>query len=266
MTRFASAANVRRIGAVPTAANQLSLFSDADEPDSVLGFSVRESGRAKRLSIKVYPRGRVEVVVPRRTRAADVREFVEEHRDWIRNAREQFAAEHSPEPFALPDTIRLHGIERLFTVTYEQQINAKTVKYGSDNSRVTLSGRTEDEKLCVAALKRWLTNLAKTEYAPRLQSLSVETGNAYKKMHVRGQRTCWGSHSSTGTLSLNYCLMFLEPAQLRYVMLHELCHARHMNHSRRFWALVRRFEPDYRRLDKTLNDCWKNIPTWVGIY
>ena len=49
-------------------------------------------------------------------------------------------------------------------------------------------------------------------------------------------------------------------------MIHELCHARHMNHSRRFWRLVASFEPDYRRLDKDLNDSWKYIPTWVGIY
>ena len=85
-------------------------------------------------------------------------------------------------------------------------------------------------------------------------------------MHVRGQKTCWGSHSSTGTISLNYCLMFLEARQLRYVMIHELCHARHMNHSPGFWRLVGSFEPDYRRLDKALNTCWKRIPTWVGIY
>ena len=83
---------------------------------------------------------------------------------------------------------------------------------------------------------------------------------------MRGQRTCWGSHSSTGTISLNYCLLFLDPAHLRYVMIHELCHGRYMNHSTRFWRLVGRFEPDYRRLDKDLNHCWKRIPTWLGIY
>lgn len=230
------------------------------------GFSVRESGRAKRLSIKVFPRGRVEVVVPKRTKPAEVREFVAANSDWIRKAREQFAAEHPPEAFALPQEVRLEGIERQFTVQYEQRIGATSVNFRWRGDTVVLSGCTANEKLCVAALKRWLISLAKKEYAPRLRSLSALTGNSYKKMHVRGQRTCWGSHSSSGTISLNYCLMFLDPAHLSYVMIHELCHARHMNHSRRFWSYVGQFETDYRRLDKDLNSCWKRIPTWVGIY
>ena len=230
------------------------------------GFSVRESGRAKRLSIKVFPRGRVEVVVPRRTRPAEVREFVEAHRDWIRNAREQFAADHPPEPFALPSVVRLEGIEHQFEVTYEPQAGAKTVRYRRSGQNLVLFGKTSDEKLCVGALKRWLTGIAKREYLPQLRALSALTGNSFKKMHVRGQRTCWGSHSSSGTISLNYCLMFLDPEHLRYVMIHELCHARHMNHSQRFWRFVGQFEPNYKQLDKDLNASWKKIPTWVGIY
>ena len=130
---------------------------------------------------------------------------------------------------------------------------------------MVLSGRTGDDKLCVAALKRWLASLAKTEFAPRLRALSVTTGNGYKKMHVRGQKTCWGSHSSSGTISINYCLLFLDPDSLRYLMIHELCHARHMDHSKRFWNLVGKFEPDYKRLDKALTDSWNRVPVWVGI-
>jgi len=230
------------------------------------GFSVRESGRAKRLSIKVFPRGRVEVVVPKRTRAADVREFVEAHDDWIRRARASFAAEHPPEPFALPVSVQLPGIDRRFCVRYERDDGSKTVRYRVRGNTLVLSGRTRDEALCTAALKRWLVALGKREMLPLLRQLSVETNNSFKAMHVRGQKTCWGSHSSTGTISLNYCLMFLDPRHLRYVMIHELCHARHMNHSQRFWRLVGQFEPSYRRLDKDLNQCWKRIPTWVGIY
>jgi predicted metal-dependent hydrolase len=195
-----------------------------------------------------------------------VREFVEAHRDWIQKARESFAAEHPPEPFVLPTTVNLNGVGQQFKVRYEARRQAASVKYRAHSNTVTLYGRTEDEKLCVRALKRWLTKLAKREYAPRLRTLSGLTANTYKKLHVRGQRTCWGSHSSNGTISLNYCLMFLDPEHLRYVMIHELCHARHMNHSHRFWRLVAQFEPDYRRLDKDLNGSWKKIPTWVGIY
>jgi predicted metal-dependent hydrolase len=101
-------------------ADQLALFTDIDQPDEPSGFSVRESGRAKRLSIKVYPRGRVEVVVPRRTSARAVQAFVESHSDWIREARASFAAEHPPEPFSLPSSIHLPAVDRAFCVRYSQ--------------------------------------------------------------------------------------------------------------------------------------------------
>ncbi len=247
------------------AARQLSLF-DSEEPDVLSGFSVRESGRAKRLSIKVFPRGRVEVVVPKRTRAKDVQTFVASHADWIRSAKDAFAAEYAPEPFALPDRIALPGIGHEFLVRYAPEAGAKTVRYRSSEYRLSLSGRTGDEALCVRALRRWLTGIGKKHFLPVLQGLSLQTGLEFSRLHVRGQRTCWGSHSSTGTISLNYCLLFLAPEHVRYVMLHELCHARHMNHSKRFWRLVGRYEPDYERLDRELNSAWKDIPTWVGIY
>ena len=205
-------------------------------------------------------------MVPKRASAREVEEFVDAHREWIRNARAEFAKEHLPEPFSLPSSVRLPAIDRAFCVRYERDTGGISVRYRVGGNTVVLSGRTGDEQLCVRALKRWLTALAKKEYLPRLSALSGLTDNPFRKMHVRGQKTCWGSHSSTGTLSLNYCLLFLDPEQLRYVMIHELCHARHMNHSARFWRLVGRFEPRYRDLDKDLNVCWKRIPTWVGIY
>ena len=204
--------------------------------------------------------------MPKRTQPKVVREFVEAHSDWIRKARDQFAAEHAPEPFALPATVRLAGIGRTFRVDYQPETGSRAVRYRASGDTLVLKGKTRDAGLCVAALKRWLISLGKSEFLPRLCELSRETGHSFKKLHVRGQRTCWGSHSSTGTVSLNYCLMFLAPEHLRYVMIHELCHARHMNHSVRFWRHVGEFESDYKRLDKDLNNCWKRIPTWVGIY
>jgi predicted metal-dependent hydrolase len=251
---------------VPGAARQLRLFADTEKPGESPGFSVRESGRAKRLAIKVYPRGRVEVVVPKKTRARDVQSFVDEHRDWIAQTRAAFATRHPPEPFLLPDRVRLAAIGRDYRVVYRPRRNAERVRYRRRGDIVVLSGVTSDDAQCVAALKRWLAGLAREALEPWLRSLSALTGDAFMRMQVRGQKTCWGSHSSTGTISINYCLLFLEPALVRYLMIHELCHARHMNHSRRFWRAVARHEPDYKQLDRALGESWSRVPGWLCLY
>jgi len=63
---------------------------------------------------------------------------------------------------------------------------------------------------------------------------------------------------------LNLALLFQPPPVLRYVLLHELAHTRHHDHSRAFWALVASCEPDYRRLDAQLRtQGWRNVPDWL---
>jgi predicted metal-dependent hydrolase len=251
---------------VPRLNRQLSLFSEQEKPGDPPGFSVRKSLRAKRMSIKVYPRGAVEVVVPRRTRARDVETFVADHLDWITRCRESFAEIVPPESFMLPQAIELPAIGRRIRVRYVPKPGATGVGFRSTEHEVVISGKVGDDGLCIMALKRWLATVAKREFRPRLEALSATTGIAYQAMHVRGQKTCWGSRSSRGTISLNYCLLFLSPELLRYLMIHELCHARHMNHSQRFWRLVRRYEPDCRRLDRRLGASWKDVPGWIGMY
>jgi predicted metal-dependent hydrolase len=252
---------------VQSASQQLPLFPAAnDEPDQVSGFSVRVSARAKRLSIKVFPRGKVEVVVPRRTRPKEVRNFVEANREWIDNARRSFAAEHPPEPFALPDVIHLRTIDQVVRVRYRREKGAESVRYRMSGGVLTLSGQTDDDKLCVRALRRWLTTTARNEFEARLRALAILTEAPFKKLQIRCQRTCWGSRSSSGTNSINLCLLFLTPLLTRYLLIHELCHGRHMNHSKRFWQLVGRYEPDYRELDRQLGESWRQVPTWLGVY
>lgn len=247
-------------------APQLPLFPEGNDSGHLPGFSVRKSARAKRLTIKVFPRGRVEVVVPRRTRASDVQAFVSENATWIRDARNAFAVDHPPEAFALPKSIRLPGIGRTAKVRYEQTTGSKSVRVRNTESGLVLSGPVDNEKLCLHALRRWLIAVAKAEFEPQLRRLSSTMRAPYGQMQVRAQRTCWGSRSSTGTVSLNFCLLFLKPALVRYLMIHELAHGRHMNHSTRFWKLVARFEPDYRHLDRALTDSWREVPAWLGIY
>ena len=246
---------------------QLPLFSAKEiEPDPVSGFSVRESARAKRLSIKVFPRGKVEVVVPRRTSAKAVQLFVEENRQWIDNARRSFEADHPPEPFALPDVIHLKTLNQIVRVRYQAEQGRDSVRFRLSENVLTLTGNTGSDQQCVKALRRWLSTVARREFEPRLRSLALMTETPFEKVQIRCQRTCWGSRSSSGTISLNLCLLFLEPELTRYLMIHELCHGRHMNHAKRFWGLVGKHEPDYRALDKRLGESWRQVPVWMGIY
>jgi hypothetical protein len=240
--------------------------AEPPQPGHENGFSVRNSARAKRLSIKVFPRGRVEVVVPRRTSARSVQAFVAENRDWIDRARESFAQKFTPESAALPSLVRLPSIDRQYIVRYVPVDQASTVRYREAHGILTLRGATADRTLCVGALKRWLSATARRAFLPRLEALSRQTEAPFDRMHIRLQRTCWGSRSCSGTISLNLCLLFLKPSLLNYLLVHELCHGRHMNHSRRFWKRVGQFVPDYRRLDRQLGESWRVVPAWLGIY
>lgn len=85
---------------------------------------------------------------------------------------------------------------------------------------------------------------------PRLQTLSLKTGLKYHRTFVKRPRTRWASCSRHQSISLNAKLLFLPPELVDYVIIHELCHLVEMNHSKRFWELVARHSPGFRKLDK----------------
>lgn len=80
----------------------------------------------------------------------------------------------------------------------------------------------------------------------RTAELNQRYGFLYRKVIVRNQRSRWGSCSRTGTLSFNYRILDLPQVLADYLIVHELCHLKEMNHSKRFWALVAQVAPDYR--------------------
>lgn len=91
-----------------------------------------------------------------------------------------------------------------------------------------------------------LKKLAKDQIMPMVSELAGLLGVTYKRVTFRAQKTRWGSCSREGNLNFN-CLLLLTPVSVRrYVVIHELCHRKEMNHSPKFWAEVEKVMPDYK--------------------
>jgi predicted metal-dependent hydrolase len=244
--------------------NQLFLWSDTEAQPWV----VRESRRARRLAVRVHRTGRVEVVVPPRTSRAMVSAFLSEHRDWI-ETRRQAALRHKPPetPFP-PSRIALPGVYETWRVhlaggTGRVRIREPREREQPGEELLVIAGEVSSPQLLKDALRRWLMARAQRVLAEHLADCAREFGFAYRTLSIRHQRTRWGSCSVRGTISLNCCILFQPPEVLRYLLIHELAHTRHMNHSRAFWECVAHCCPDYRKLDRQLLDGWRRVPSWM---
>ena len=101
---------------------------------------------------------------------------------------------------------------------------------------------------------RTLANTAAEVLPERVRFFAQQMGVSYGRITIRSQRTRWGSCSPKGNLNFN-CLLMLAPAEVQdYVVIHELCHRKEMNHSSQFWAEVEKVCPDYRVHRKWLKD------------
>ena len=113
---------------------------------------------------------------------------------------------------------------------------------------------TQAETRRLEALKKRYRDKARARFESRVAYYHKITGGRYTSVTVRDQKTRWGSCSSRGTLSFNYRLIFAPPEILDYVVVHELCHLTHMNHSKDFWHMVGTVMPDYKIYKNWLKD------------
>lgn len=229
-------------------------------------YTVRESKKARKVILKLTPGQRLEVIVPLGFNRERTAEIVAGKSAWIeKTVREMKERDKRRPPSDLPPpTIEFPAVKQRYELRLKPGINGKMELVDLNDGHLFLIGDHRQQELVSQALHRWLIRKGKKYLSPSLKELSRQTGLNYKKSQVRLQKTRWGSCSRIGTISLNAKLLFFPPQVAHYVMIHELCHTVYLDHSSKFWSLVARWEPDYRVLDKTLNNAWKWVPLWAN--
>jgi predicted metal-dependent hydrolase len=235
-------------------------------------YSVRVSDRAKHVSIKVSHLGEVEIVVPRGFDVQQIPEILKKRQEWIAKTTQRIAAERrsltrelvqtpqiSP---TFPEQLSLRSLLEEWTISYQPNDQAQ-ITFSTPNPHQLLIRGKVNQINCSPALQYWLKRKAEAHLTPWIRLVSREIGLPCNQISVRGQKTLWASCSSKKNISLNFKLLFLPPHLVRYVLIHELCHTIHLDHSQHFWALVEEKEPDYRLIDLELNKAWIYIPEWV---
>lgn len=207
------------------------------------GYRVRRSTRARRVTVRVDPRnGGVEVVLPARAPARLASEAMVELAPWIER--------RVAEAVAVQDLVAA----RAGTVPYL----GSTLRLVPEPGRERVA-RRRDVLLVPAgdaapALERWLRRQARAEVVPRLDVAAGVLGVRVNRVAIRDTRTRWGSCSSAGTLSFSWRLVLAPEEVLEYVVWHEACHLRVMDHSPRFWSLLAEHVPDHETPRRWLRD------------
>lgn len=224
------------------------------------------------MSLKVEPGRGLIVTIPRRFARRDVPAFVERHRAWIESSLDKIQRD-MPAHFRQwpPTTLTLPAIGQALELSFQRSMDStlqgQPVVSGNIGTQIpVLITCDPGERSEVASELAIVLKALARQYLPiRLAMLAQEHGMTYRRVQIRGQRTRWGSCSSTGTISLNYKLLFLSPALVDYVLLHELAHTRHMDHSPAFWRQLQSMQADARLQDVQLRQAIRDVPPWLEL-
>ncbi len=202
---------------------------------------MRYSPKAKYLRLQINPSTGLEVVIPRRCKSDDAEKFIYKKKDWILKhlsnvpVREEYKFLGS----------RIE-VKQKFDLFLEKH------KVSFRNCMLIIESPAGSAVGVNKIYNTWLKHRARIYLAERTRILAEKNSFLYRRITIRSQKTRWGSCSTSGNISLNYRLMRYRQEIIDYVIIHELCHTKQMNHSKKFWKLVEAIVPDYKILKREL--------------
>lgn len=201
----------------------------------------------KTVELRVNSNGRVQLRIPQYADKKSITDFIHRKKNWILKQKAKTESKQFERNYA--------DGEMIYYLGEKHEIVHKSL----DNSVLEKSGDKiffdpEYKEFGKDCFKHWFTNNAKATIVPIAWDLSRYMKIELNAVKISSAEKRWGSCSSKGNINLSYMLMMLPPATINYVIIHELMHIFIPNHSKKFWELVARAMPDYKREIKWIDD------------
>jgi len=210
--------------------------------------------KRKTLALIVKPDGSLIVRAPLRTAEKTIREFIQNHAEWIEKKRAEALATPPPTPRQYVPGEMFMYLGNAYPL---EIVNGQKKPLLLEESFKLAESAQANAKL---VFERWYRAQARQILEERINLYVDQHGFPYKKIGITSARTRWGSCSSNGSLNFSWRLVMAPIEAIDYVVVHELVHTVFHNHSRRFWKKVETIMPDYKERKKWLQ---KNGPGFM---
>ena len=231
--------------------------------NTTIDYEVRRSKRRKKtVQITVDGSG-VQVAAPIATPDSELRAIVRKRAPWILREASQSVLVAAPKRFVSGETLPYLGRNvRIYVETAKSSI--PKVRFDHWRFRVvvpeTLSGEDRYQSIRRAAVQ-WYRGRATERLSETVERWWPRLGRGEKsRVLIRDQRQRWGSCAPDGTLRFNWRAVMLKPSLIEYVVVHELAHLTHRNHSANFWVLMSKTMPDAKQRRQLLRDEGRRLP------
>jgi len=232
-------------------------------------FQVRLSQRAKRILVSIHPQRGLEIVTPKRLGRIEALEIVNLHRAWIEDKLQRHqhrAAQRETWPEQrIPDQIHFTALNQTWSLQHLADSTPRArLHIDPTQQQIIFTG---DPIAAWPLLQRWFINLTKVHILPQLHQLASTHGDPLQGSGVRWNHTRWGSCSRAGRINLSARLLWLEPAEVDYLLHHELNHLHHFNHSPAFWQTLEARLPGALMLDRGIRHAHRraSAPAWLKL-
>ena len=221
---------------------------------------VRRSPRARRLSLKIESeKPELILVIPRYALSMQIDSFIRKQTPWIEKHWTQALKKAQKRPkrrYQDGDTYFYFG-ETLSLKLIPSLSWKPGIRVVGNNLEITLHKATslsDGKKTIKKIVQEFYKKKAEEVIHDRLQFFNEHYGLKYNRVTFRNQKTRWGSCSSAKNLNFNWRLIMAPIEIIDYVVVHELCHIKYMNHSAAFWKLVSELIPNHKEMRRWLKD------------